>query len=357
MNTRSSTLVLAVALASVGFLTSASAGPYVVGPPFKIAASPGAQRTPATYGGVVVWEENSLGQTCIKGWNLTAGEEVVVPHHGPQTCPAIWGDIVVWEDARSGNPDIYGYNLSTKQELLIAGSTSAERAPSIWGDWVVWEQSGALDTDIHAFNLTTQESVTVCSHSGQQVAPKIWDNWIVWQDLRSGAVDLYGFNLATRQEAPLVTGPGERGAHGLANGVLAWETINQFGESDISAMCLPNGTPWQVCNDPGYQFIPAVWGDLIVWGDWQEGVVGIRAYDTKTKEYLWALSPDAECTSLLSLAISGNLMVWEDASNWNSEVYGAYVSETPEPASLTALALGAIGLLGIGKLRGRKRQT
>ena len=358
MSTRSRIAVFALMVSSLGITAASSAGSYTVNGPFPIAAFPGAQRIPAACGSVVVWEDNRPGQTCIKGWNMTANEEVLLPNNGPQTCPAICGNVVVWEDSRSGNPDIYGYDRATGHEFPIACTSSAEQSPSIWGDWVVWQQSGAHDADICAYNLVTKESLTVCSHSGDQMSPKIWDDWIVWQDLRTGAVDLYGFNLSTRQETPLVTGPGERGAHAINNGVLAWETIDEMGESDIAAMSLVGGVPWQVCMDPGYQYIPAISDNLIVWGDWRDGIVGIRAYDIGTGESFWVLSPEAERSTILSLAINGNLVVWEDATDWNSDIYGAYVSDTvPEPSSLTALWLGVLGLSAAKRLRSRGRRA
>ncbi len=95
-----------------------------------------------------------------------------------------------------------------------------------------------------------------------------------------------------------------------------------------------NETP--VCTVSGWQVMPRIDGDLIVWDDYRNGNWDVYLYDLSTGTERQVTTNSANQTSP---AVSGNRIVWEDDRNGNLDIYmydrstGTEVRITDETAS------------------------
>ena len=73
-------------------------------------------------------------------------------------------------------------------------------------------------------------------------------------------------------------------------------------------------TPLSIGEAPRAQYAPAVDGGRLVWIDWRNGRLEFWAYDTATQgePIVWAAR---HAVSVTGPAISGDIVVWEDARN------------------------------------------
>ncbi len=90
---------------------------------------------------------------------------------------------------------------------------------------------------------------------------------------------------------------------------------------NIYGVTLP-GTPYAICTDPGDQINPAVDGNVVVWEDHSTGDSNIWAYNLATHTKFAVCTDPGEQTAP---AISGDWVVWQDKRNGNWDIYGAVI--------------------------------
>ena len=102
---------------------------------------------------------------------------------------------------------------------------------------------------------------------------------MVWSDLRGADYDIYGYDLSTGQE-------------------------------------------FTVCTASGYQYVPAIYGDIVVSYDWRGVDRDIYGYNLSTGQEFTV------CTAANdqdSPAIYGDVVVWEDDRGTDRDIYGRQI--------------------------------
>jgi TolB protein len=258
-----------------------------------------------------------------------------------QMNPRISGDIIVWEDYRNdpfggyigdgiGNPDIYAYNLSSHSEFPICTykegdgkRNSSQEYPDIWKNLVVWEDWRNGNADIYIYDLSDKNQsangTRLTFNDKDQIKPRIWGNYVVWIDYRNGLDgDIYGFNLSTDSNH---------------NGIPDWKE-KDFDETLAQKSIFP------VCQNSAQQMDVAIYGHMVVWKDYRNASVDdsgppgfggtsvgenrdIYGYD------IWEKREIRICTeehNQFQPAIYGDIVVWGDARTNPPSIFGMNLS-------------------------------
>jgi beta propeller repeat protein len=192
-----------------------------------------------------------------------------------QTEPAISGTRVVWTDTTtvSGSSDIWFLDLASTAPARNLTNTPNENEflEDIDGTNVVWtHQSAPSPGDVVVYDTSTNAAVTVAASSSSIhfEQPAIQGRYVVYQRVTTQA-DIDGFD-------------------------------NLLG--------LPFAQP--VTNDAALQARPRVWGDLIVYEDYNSGNADIFGYHISTSGPPFAIATRA--TGETQPDVDGNHVVWVD---------------------------------------------
>jgi len=271
-----------------------------------------------------------------------------------QVKPDIYGNIVVWNDDRNNpgvNPDIYGYNLSTHTEFPICTHLHWQQSPAIYDDIVVWadDRSGITNRDIYGYDMGpdgifgTGDDVgefPICTATNDQMRPAIYGNIVVWRDDRNGTLDpnIYGYDMGPDGiygtlddigEFQITTDINGQYLPDIYGNIVVWQDYrNGLLNSDIYGYNLSTSTEFQVTTDTMCQYAPAIYGNIVVW---VHGPAGLPSnYDI----YGCNLSthtvfPIATYPNNLQQdpAIYDNIVVWQDSRTWPRDIYGAVLEE------------------------------
>lgn len=302
------------------------------------------QNDPAVYADTVVWtdwrnsnissDEQALWNADIYMFNISAGEEMQIStDESLQIGPRIYGDRVVWTDTRNGSADIYMYNITSSEEIQLTDNESDQWYPDIYDDMVVWEDTRNGNADIYLYNITSGEEIQITDDEAPQVDPVIYGDIIVWTDTRN-------VNLTTD------------------NGNLTLQEVLS-SNSDIYMYNISSGEETQVTNNTSWQEGPAIHEDRIVWADmrnadltsdnWLEWNVDIYMYNITTGEETQVTT---DGSNQFLPAIYGDRIVWEDYRNhdtmtdtdaslevvWNSDIYMYNISSGEERQVITDLS-------------------
>jgi len=191
---------------------------------------------------------------------------------------------------------------------LLLTSTSALARPLI-----VWEDARAFSSsqfDIYGYDPITGREFRICADlPGDQVDPAVSGDVVVWTDWRNDPgdgsdADIYAARLDS-DEPPSVTGF----ALGLAE--------------------------FTICTAPGWQYLPAVSGDIVVWQDsrgFTDTGWDIYGYDIAARrEFPICTAPGDQ----VAPAISGNIVVWSDERNARTAGSGSGSADTDERRTFT----------------------
>ncbi|GAF88881.1 unnamed protein product, partial [marine sediment metagenome] len=245
-----------------------------------------------------------------------------------------------WIDCRNGNWDIYGYNLATEEEFAICTDPANQTSPAVSGDIVVWRDErndyteGGFaynNIDIYGYNLSTQTEFPVCTAPGNQITPAISGDIVVWTDARANSFsrDIYGYNLSTATEFLICTNPDYQERPSISGDIVVWGDWRNAG---VYGYYLSTGTEFPIVGNASSHPYPAISGDIVVWLDPRLGYTtawegyelhNIYGYNLATEEeFAICTNPDGQVVP----AISGDIVVWSDSRNGNSDIYGARLS-------------------------------
>jgi beta propeller repeat protein len=73
--------------------------------------------------------------------NMFTGEHSLIGNPNNQRSPAIWGGRIVWTEVRRGTQDVFAYDLGTRKETRVTNDAVAELSPDIFGDVVAWHDN------------------------------------------------------------------------------------------------------------------------------------------------------------------------------------------------------------------------
>ena len=277
----------------------------------------------------------------VTAWGWEAFE--VSPSIYTQRAPAVSGDIIVWQEYveidGQWDWDIYGVDLINDPEgfITIAALEADQTRPSIWGTRVVWEDNYYGDIDIWVSDITNPASVQmypITPYEDDQDRPRIHGNTVVWQHLYVDSAtqqsdwDIYAADI-TDLENPLVYDVAAMEADqqfpALYRNRIVWQD-NYYGEHDIlSADVWQRNAPalYPVAALQTNQENPATEGTYVIWQeDDGNGTTLIFGADVANPdnpvEFLISSTPGPK----RGLALSGNLVVWQDNryTAWN--IYG-----------------------------------
>jgi beta propeller repeat protein len=291
---------------------------------FSIITNTNAQKFPAIYGDIVVFEDNRNGNWDLYGYNLSTSTEFpICTNAGDQMRPKIYGSIVVWYDTRNGNWDIYGYNLSTSTEFPVCTNPHDQYDPAIYENLVVWADYRNGNRDIYGYNLSTSTEFPVRTIPNDQLDPALYGDILIYEDHRNGNPDIYGYNLSTSTEFPICTNTSPQYDPAIYGNTVVW--LDWRSGRDIYGYNLSTSTEFPVCAIGNSQNDPAIHQDIVVWQDDRSGSYDIYGYDLSTSTEF------PVCTAIggqYNTAIYDNVVVWEDNRNGNLDIYGATLDTT-----------------------------
>lgn len=278
----------------------------------------------------------------------------VITEPGSQVHPDIWGNYIVWFS--EGNKV---YDLSQRKLVEMPGLSMDNSIyvnfPSIYDNKIVWDRStGYYDIDLQ--KMVYPQGLSIGSR------PAIYDNKIVWGD----STGYYDLNLG-RMVYPAGLSIGFE--PDIFEDKIAWSSSTGYYDIDLEQMVYPEGL--------SIGFEPKIHNNKIVWAlstcyydiDLQKMVypegLSIRcAPDIFEDNIVWCddsvpTPPSGipviflwdpvngtrqitESGGALNPKIYNDIVVWMDSGSGNWDIYMAVI---PEPATISLLAMGLIGLL------------
>ena len=271
-------------------------------------------------------------------WHLTA--QGVLPQ--PPVCteanhqgkPDVWLDWVVWHDNRTGSYDIYAKDLSSGQEIRISYSGKALN-PSIYREFVVWQDARQGDYHIYSYNLETgvEERLPYVA-AGNQVDPAIHADTVVW---RTGGYpswpEIWAYSIIKKNAFPIPGAPGNKWKPAVFDNVVVWGDYRN-GNWDVYAYDLDTGTEVEIATGPSYQRDATIFAGTIAY----ENVLSptkpssIGIYDLATEDHRYVSVPGG----LDWLDMFDNVLVWGDyrslngANNSGTDIYGYLIDRAKE---------------------------
>ena len=219
--------------------------------------------------------------------------------------------------------------------------------PRVDGDIVVWDDhpEGAAKRGIYGYILSTSSPFTVDNRPAYQGSPDISGNIVVWRDDRDGATHIYGRDLSPSGTGFSVclsdTSPA---LPAVSGNTVVWQDERNRWSPDFSGMDvygynLVTTTEFAVCTDPGDQGVEsggphtvAISGDIVVWQDDRNGNWDIYGHDLSSDEQFSIVTEDS---AQEGPAVSGDIIVWQDERNGNWDIYAYDLSSDTEFAVCT----------------------
>jgi len=170
----------------------------------------------------VVYQDNGNGD-----WDVAAsqygGETEVYAMDGNQTRPRIDGNLVVYQDDSAGNSDVYLLNLDTGDVTPIATTPDPETRPDIHGDSIVWSKGN----EIELYTISTAVTETIAFGGFPLENPRIHNGVVVFEDFRTGLSNVTAYVIATGEEFAI----GDPDRHAI-HGRMAAEAFGDSGQRD-----------------------------------------------------------------------------------------------------------------------------
>jgi beta propeller repeat protein len=194
--------------------------------------------------------------------------------------------------------------------------------------------------------IILEESYTQCKPI--DVADIYEDKILFFAPLKKDEMEtgIYIYNLTSGETTQIETGDADEPIPGGIYGNIAvwvytewaWDAISTEGDGyaypstiDVYGYNLKTKEVFPVCTDPGKQLYPRIYGDVVVWNDFQLAEDGfslktpsIYAYNLKTKEKILI-----HTESGLYPEIYDNIVVWKDIRGKDLDIY-AYDMKTKE---------------------------
>lgn len=284
-------------------------------------------------------DANSCGTTTNKpiesqscGPNIEIIQITTDPAH--QEVPVIYGDIIAYLDWRHGGRSIYMYDLSTNQETRI--STKLQSGwPAIYGNIIVWQNGGFSSADIYMYDISTGQESLISTGKG---GPAIYENIIAYSDDNA----VYIYDISTGEETQIAT-VGNVWQPDIYGDKIVWSDWDG-SQSDIFMYDLSTGQETQITTSLGSQFEPDIYENIMVYTDAtkEDGTSGhsgfndIYMYDLSTSQKT-PIATEIGTQELSS--VYGNLIIWEEWGDLGVNIYMYDLSTGQETRLTTSPAL------------------
>jgi beta propeller repeat protein len=255
--------------------------------------------------------------------------------------------MLVYTDRRNyptgQNHQVRVHNLDTGADAAISPSwVNDPLLPAIDGRRVVYQHAGnwAVMGD-----WATHQTYWLAS--ADYPTPDVSGDVVVWKTGNAGSDILYRNVVTGEQGVAFRAGAFEEPRNPVIDGhIVAWSMRDQSdGNGNIvrvMAYDLRTGQLTTIREHTGsgdHRSMVAVSGDIVVWEDWRDGSSDIYGYDLSTgQEFPIATG----WTHQHAPSIAGDLVVWSDSSWLFGDSIGwARLVRTPEPGALTILLTAA----------------
>lgn len=326
--------VLLTVILVIGLATVSHAGKMVDPAMEFLIAEANASYYHDVYKNIVTWESGNA----IYYKDLETGHQYLVPNSEGGHNPAIYENTIVWTNTHWPSDDggIYSYHLKTGLVEKLTTKRIYYNYPKISGQNVVWYWDDPLNDNqmgVGGINLTTRETFEV--HSAPSYVGlfevDIYDDIVVW-GMNTG---IWAENLATSEEWQIADGsytiwPYHARIHG---DLVVWNNQGYFSPIDghftpwdIYGAYLSTGEIFPIESDPLYSSIVMDTNGDIVLSSNRSDTYKFRLWATDVSSGEGFLVAD----NARGGSIYENLVVYTRDGN----VYGNYIIETPEPATI-----------------------
>lgn len=222
---------------------------------------------PAIYENKIVWHYSQNGNSNVYMYDLSTFTKCKITTSKQALYPAIYADIIVWTDYRNKIPNIYMYNLSTSKETQITNSEFRQLSPNIYGDNIVWEgdrggRRYSVNPDIYMYNISTSK-ITQITNSESASLPKIYKDNVIWIDGRNGNTrDIYMYNISMQEEVQITKDKLGQMWPAIYGDRIVWDDYdysNELHKSNIYTCIVPTIVKSPIANfsvDPEVGFSP-----------------------------------------------------------------------------------------------------
>lgn len=323
------------------------------------------QQHPDIENGIVVWAEDTGGDSDIYGVDLSGPQGVLISVAvyvgSDQDRPAIWNDRVAYQDNFEGDWDIWVTDISDPTrpvDHLVTHEESYylydQTHPAIHGNTVVWQSYAVVDDgaggtiedwDIAAADITQVNNAWlyfVDDFADDQAAPAVYRFDIVYQDNSFGDEDLLSadvwlkdwpqYNEVVSDDAAL-----NQTVPAVWDEMVVYQQETGGGDFEIYARDTSqlDSEPFLIAGGPGLQQAPDIAGHIVVWQDNRNGNWDIFGYNLITKTEFQITAHGADQTEP---AVSGTTVVWTDARTSPTQIYRTKLDELTAADCLIPLA-------------------
>ena len=204
---------------------------------------PGDQLSPRIYGDLLAWQDEPPGRSSVNGvlYDLGTLARPKVPARTWAYAPDLSGGKVIWVDDPTA-PAVYLYDISAKTVRRITNKTGIKGSPALDGDRITWADTRNDYAEIYVLDLNTGVETQVTSDDTNHFTPAISGDRVVWVDFRNGNRDIYLYDLAARRESAVTTSEGQQVDPQIAGCTVAWAD-NRNGSYDVYYEKIPGCTP------------------------------------------------------------------------------------------------------------------
>jgi len=215
-------------------------------------------------------------------------------------------------------------------EIRIGNDPDARNAnnPDIYGNTVVWEDQRDVSISggnacINVYDLVSKTESTIFTGPNSNwygYYPQVHGNYVVWQDYRSGSGNssIYGYDLSTKTEFK-ISESWYRGDNPSIYGDTVIYNDYQYGSPVISGYNISTKARFQVWGGVLRPNGNSLYGDIMVFENGDGINYGIYGYDISTGEKFTISSGSSYKTKPI---ISGDNVIWWDWRNGNPDIYG-----------------------------------
>jgi TolB protein len=289
----------------------------------------------------IVWSANDGESKNVYRYELEEKKEIpVIIEAGDQTKPATNGKWILWEDQRDTTPRIYAWEIGKGNGYPLTADSSPQWEPDISGNIVVfrdWRKIGSCswgsgsefgpstycDWDIWGMNLETKGEFPVAESSEPQYSPQVSSEWVIWkQDLDSGDWAVFARRIAP--DAPVIQLPigsktSTRSDTLDGNLIVFDQWEEQANQTGIFGYDLESSSEFPIAYGWDKQD-PAIQGNLVVWSDTRNGDSDIYAYNLFTgQEFAVCIENGDQWNPV----VYGDTVAWFDGRNTRTQVYAA----------------------------------
>jgi beta propeller repeat protein len=257
----------------------------------------------------------------------------------PKFTPDVSGDYlttltVTDSQQLSSNPATYTITAQADDSIPITTNHADQTRPAIYGDKIVWADSRNGNYDIYMYDLSTgvETQITTAHTMEYEPFPAIYGDKIVWTDDRNWIPapdggyywnsDIYMYNISTGVETQLTTFQNLNYNVAIYGDRIVYEQWD-YGVSNIYTMDISTGAVKQLTFSefPNDNESPDIYGDKIVWTDYNYNII---MYDLSTSAETQITTNPSDKISLYP-DIYGDKIVWQEYNVNYSNSYDIYM--------------------------------